>query len=57
MLLGKGEALIGLQRYDEGIALFQRALEIRQKAGVPPEMVKEATDAIADGQKRKRSHR
>jgi len=57
VLLGKGEALVGLQRYDEGIALFQRGLEIRQKAGVPPEMVKEATDAIADAQKRKRSHR
>ena len=57
VLLGNGEALVGLQHYDEGIALFQRGLEIRQKAGVPPEMLKEATDAIADAQKRKRSHR
>ncbi|HSN29942.1 MAG TPA: serine/threonine-protein kinase [Kofleriaceae bacterium] len=57
VLLGKGQALVGLERYDEGLALFNRALEIRQKAGVPPEMLKEATDAIADGQKRKRSHR
>jgi len=57
VLLGKGEALLELQKPDEALALFQHALEIRQKAGVPDSMIKEATDAIADAKKRRHSHR
>ena len=54
-LRGEGEALLGMKKPAEAIALFEHALAIRQKAGMPAPMIKEATDAIADA--KKRSHR
>jgi tetratricopeptide (TPR) repeat protein len=55
VLLGEGEALLGMKKPVEALALFEHALAIRQKAGMPAPMIKEATDAIADA--KKRSHR
>jgi tetratricopeptide (TPR) repeat protein len=54
-LLGEGEALLGMKKPEEALALFEHALAIRQKAGMPAPMIKEATDAIADA--KKRAHR
>ena len=51
VLLGVGEALLGMKKPAEALALFEHALAIRQKAGMPAPMIKEATDAIADAKK------
>ena len=55
-LLGMGEDYLDLQRVDDAIAVFQRAVDIRQKAGMPAPAIKEATDSLAFA-KKKKSHR